>query len=103
MNFATWVGKKIVVVDQDGTLQPPGAGPGIRIAEPDGGEVTLLARGDSFDLYIATRKAVYNHSITPRAAVRIGWFLVWWWVRSSWFGLKLRMWRWVLASALKER
>jgi hypothetical protein len=96
------IGKALVVRDVDGSLQPPGAGPGVRICEPDGSEVTAIARGDSFDLYFG-RKTVYNHSITPRAAMRLARFLVWWWVRHAWFGLKLVLWRWVLVSILERR
>jgi hypothetical protein len=102
MAFADWVGQRLVVRDVDGSLQPPGAGPGLRQKEPDGGEFTAIARGDSFDLYFG-RETIYNYAITPKVALRFSLWVLWWWVWYACFGLKLRLWRWVLTASLAKR
>ncbi len=102
MSLSDWVGQKLVVRDVDGTLQPPAAGPGLRVIEPDGSDVTIVARGEHFDLYFA-KSTVINVPITVNAAMHLTRWLVWWWVRHAWFGLKLRIWRWVQNSAMERK
>ena len=102
MSASDWVGKRLVVKDVDGSLQPPGAGPAVRIKEPNGGELTLIARGDAFDVYVG-RRTITNFSVTPKAALRVARWLVWWWVRHAWCGLKPLLWRWVLRKDLERR
>lgn len=100
--LATWVNQRLVVVDPDGSLLPPGAGESIRLLEPDGGEVTAITRGDAVDLYFG-RKTIYNYSVSPRTAARLAWWLLRWWVWSGWCGLKLKLWHWSLSQILRLR
>ena len=102
MSFSNWLGRRLVWRDQAGKPHPPGAGSAIRILEPDGGEIAAIARGDAFDLYFG-RETFYNYSVTPKAAMRLAWWLVWWWVRHSWCGLRPRLWRWVQNSRAERR
>lgn len=102
MSLSEWMGKKLVVRDVDGTLQPPAAGPGLRLKEPDDSEFTIIARGEAFDLYFG-RRVITNVSITAKSAMKLAVWLVWWWVRHAWFGIKLRLWRWVRVRSLERR
>lgn len=102
MTLAERVGKVLVVRDVDGEVRPPGAGPAVRLREPDGSDVVAVARGDQFDLYFG-KSVVTNVPLTSRTAVRLGLFLVWWWARHAWFGLKPRLWRWVQDSRMERR
>lgn len=102
MSLAEWVGRRLVVRDVDGSVQPPGAGPAIRLREPDGSDVTAIARGDAFDLYFGKR-TITNVPVTPRVMVKLALWVVWWWIRHDWCGMKRRLWAWVLTSTMERR
>jgi hypothetical protein len=88
----------------------PGASLGLRLPEPNGGEHAWLSSGDAWDVYFRDmrRRAVVQHSMSPRNALRLAWFILWrWWVCELWCGVKLRAWLWALRvrsenSATKE-
>lgn len=83
-------------------LRPPGMNKGVRWEEEDEREIAIVSRGDAFDVYFG-RESVYAVSISVSAAMRIGRFLMWWWVWHSWFGIRTALWRWALRSKLKRK
>jgi hypothetical protein len=93
---ALWVSQKLVVQD-GGTLRPPGAAQAWSHVELDGRRLTVISRGDAFDLYYGRSSPVVL-SITPQAALRLAWFVLWrWWVIATVCGLKTRLWNWSLS------
>lgn len=99
----SWLVRALQTRDEAGRSWPPGANRARRWPEPDGSEVTLVAQGDAFDLYLGTPGRMYNFSLTPRTAVRLGLWLVRWWVMVTWCGMKLRLWTWALSRQLERQ
>lgn len=98
-SLAFWVNRKLVVQDKTGALNPPGFGAVHQWVQDDGTLVTLIARGDALDLYIG-RDRMYNLTLEPNTAVSMALWLLRWWRRTMWFGLKLRLWNWSLGKIL---
>lgn len=58
-----------------------------------------LTDGDAWDVFYRDprRVMVVQHSMSPRQALRLAWFVIWrWWVKALWCGLRLRLWIWAL-------
>ncbi len=102
MSLPEWVAKRLLVRQKDDSLAPPGAGPALRLEQPNGSEMSVIARGAGFDLYFGKREIV-NFAITNDSAIRLGLWLTWWWVRHTWFGVKLRIWWWAVSAAVGRR
>lgn len=98
--IAARVSQALVV--QDGkALRAPGAKLAWHFVERDGRTVTAISQGDAFDLYFGRRSPVVV-SISPKAALRLAWFLFWrWWVVSTMIGVKSWLWRWSLGVLLE--
>jgi hypothetical protein len=61
-----------------------------RLREPDGHELTVVWRGESFDVYHGKRD-ITVFAVTRATALQLGWFLLWrWWVLHTWCGLRGR-------------
>lgn len=100
MNFPLWLSKHLVVQDRTtGVLHPPGGNQAATWRQPDGADLTIIARGDALDLYIG-RRDIYNITVTPQVAVKLAWWILTWWAR-GWFGLKLKLWFWSLGRIVK--
>ena len=102
MKLQDRVARSLVVTDKDGSLLPPGAGPILRVVEPDGSEFAVIARGDGFDVYFG-RDVITNFSLTTRTALQLGVWIVHWWVRYAWCGLKLRLWWWAISPRAPKK
>lgn len=102
MSFARWLNRQLVTEDRQGHLAPPGAGAAQVWRQSDGSEVALIARGDALDIYIG-RERVVNLTLEPRTAVAMALWLLRWWRRTMWFGLKLRLWRWSQGKLLEQQ
>ncbi len=87
--------------DSTGKIVRPGGNAQKRWVQPDRGDVTIIARGDAFDLYIG-RKDIYNVALSTRTARQLGFWLVRWWIIDTWCGLKHRLWYWSLGVLLVE-
>lgn len=86
--------KRFAVHKFDRTLAP-GAGI-LRQFEGDGSSLTVVSYGDAFDVYQGKHR-VFTFEVSPKLMVHIGWFIIWtYFVRGTWCGLKLRMWRWAV-------
>ncbi len=103
-----WVANRLVErlaeVDVDGSEHAPGADLALRVQEPDGTEIVLVSKGDSFDLIHGQEGAMRVMGISQVAALRLAWFLLWsWFVRATWVGWKLSAWRWAMHTRLDEK
>jgi hypothetical protein len=100
-DIADWVASRLTV-RRDGSVYPPSAELAVRARQPDGSEVAVFSSGDSLTLVMG-KHAFTPQRITPRTALRLGWFFLWtWWVRGTWCGLKLRLWSYCVSIKLDE-
>lgn len=96
-----WAGVRDV---RAGLTRPPGALRAVRLAQPDGTELSAVSLGDEVDLYLAQGAAVTRVTAHRAAALRLAWWLLWAvWARGTWCGLKTAVWRWALARVITER
>lgn len=109
-----WTAKKVlkaVSVEQvtsidgkDFDYRPPTSDIGFRAQEPDGTEVVLISHGDSFDLVYGKDPSYFAVPVSPKAAMKMAWFVLWkWWFRGTWMGWKLRAWYWATSVILEEQ
>jgi len=98
---ATWLSQHLVLQTPDGALRPPGAGSYRRWIEPDQSELTIVARGDAFDVYFG-RNEITTFSISPRVALGLARYFIWWWIKDTWCGMKLGLWWWSLRRILRK-
>lgn len=104
-----WVARRvqrmIAVNDGERGLMPPTSDKAVRVIEEDGTSHLLLSHGDSLELVTGTDDAGYTaFTISPRAALKLGWFLIWtYWLRGLWFGWKLGAWEWVAEVEQDEK
>ena len=97
VRVARWLQRRLLE-HRNGKAAPPGGSQNFRIFEPTGAELTLVARGDSFDCYHGTRN-IYSFALEASTLVSLAkWVLLTWWARSMWFGWKLRLWNWAIAA-----
>lgn len=92
-SFAEVVRDSLIETDGVGKQWPAGGARGGRWKEPDGGELTVFAQGDTLDVYVG-REQITNFTMSARTAVRFMRWILLWWVFGCWFGLKLRLWSW---------
>lgn len=95
------VNRALLEQNERGQHVLPGANVAQRWVQPDGTETTLISRGDAFDLYIG-RRTIYNVTLSFGTAVAIAKWILSWWVRSTWCGIKHRLWYWSLGELLQE-
>jgi hypothetical protein len=100
--LALWIGRKLVEPPRKkgGAPLPPAAGKAIRIQETTGQELTCVARGDGFDLFIGKKPEHYRFGLTVSAVLELTRWIIWWWVRYTWCGLKLKLWAWVVRTRM---
>lgn len=93
--FADWLNRRLV--EQRGSrLARPGGSQTFRLSEATGSELTVIARGDSFDVYQGKR-AIYAFQVSPRVMLALARWVLWtWWFRGTWCGIKPRLWEWSL-------
>lgn len=103
MNPWLWINKRLLVQDPQGSLYPPGGGRQKRWVQPDGSEVTIIARGDEFDLLLANKQRAYTLTMTPRTAIRLALWVLVWFVWTTWFGVKLALWYASLRGVVNRR
>ena len=102
MDLHFLVARAVAVRDASGRIRPPGGTSGIVLAEPNGSTTAVLATGDAFDV-VHGREELVVFSTTPANALRLAWFVLWtWWVKATWCGIKLRLWRWALVASPRE-
>lgn len=95
------VNKRLLEKDSTGQLVRPGGNAQRRWQQRDNSDVTIIARGDAFDLYIG-KSTIYNVTLTTRTATELGFWLVRWWAFSTWCGLKHKLWYWSLGVLLEN-
>lgn len=100
--LAIWLNRRLVTWTDDATPEPPGAGSAERWHQADGMEILLVSRGDAFDLYVG-RKNMYNLTLDPPTAVAIARWILRWWARKMWWGLKLKLWNWTLGQIARKK
>ena len=70
------------------------------MVDPDGQELAVVAQGDGVEFYYG-RQRMRTFCVTPRAAMRISVFLLWWWIGACWCGVRARLWGWAMGTSLK--
>ena len=58
---------------------------GIRIKSLDGTEIALVPVEGAADIFFAGRRDVHAYPLSLAAAIRLAWFILWYW----WFRLEL--------------
>lgn len=95
--FAQWLIKRLI----EGTTErprPPGGSEITRNIDVDGSEFTLVSNGDTFDIYYG-RSIINGFSIEESLGRKVAKWILWdWWVKATWCGMKLRLWRWALEN-----
>ena len=99
--LAHHLNRRLLETDAAGRFVRPGGAAQRRWRQADRGDVTIIARGDAFDLYIG-RKEVYNVTLSVRTAKELGFWLARWWVFATWCGFKHRLWYWSLGVLLEN-
>ena len=77
----------------------PGYGAVLRVVEADDSELLAIARGDSVDVYTGQKDFVH-FTCTRETMIRLGAWVLWWWVFEQWFGLRVLIWYALLESLL---
>lgn len=90
--FARWLAEKLLET-REGKLRAPGSSASFSEIEVNGTSLTVLANGDSFDVFQGHGQ-IHSFSVSSRIVRRLVWFVIRWWIRDMWFGLKPRLWRW---------
>jgi hypothetical protein len=93
MSLATWIASRLVVQAKNGSWYAPGGGRGHVWKQEDGIQVTLVSRGDAFDLFIG-KQTIYNVTVTPTVALAMARWLIAWWAFATLFGVKTWLWNW---------
>ena len=58
---------------------------------------------DGFELWIAYTGGKWIAHFRAKAARQLAWFILWnWWAKSTWCGLKRRIWYWALSRRNKK-
>ena len=94
--------RSLLETDSAGQTVRPGGRAQKQWKQPDRGDVTIISRGDAFDLYIG-RKDVYNVTLSTQVARELGFWLARWWVITTWCGIKHRLWYWSLGVLLENK
>lgn len=94
--------------DWGGNPSPPGTAPKLVFGEPDDdGEPMHIAttyNNDGFELWLGYRKGRWNVFYRDNHARRLAWFIIWdWWIKSTWFGLKRKIWYQALHYRVENR
>lgn len=85
----------------------PGKNYGVRLAQVDGSEVTLLVRTGAIDLcygWVRLNNAdITAFSLSPKTALKLSAWIFWkYWVKSTWCGIRLWLWNWALRRQLEK-
>lgn len=100
--LAVYINKKIARFE-DGLPRPPGFGVGARFVDFDDYELTVICRGDGFDI-LHGRRLMTVFSVSPQLMLRLVLFIFWHvWVCTLWCGLKSRLWNWSLHRILRDQ
>jgi hypothetical protein len=101
VSIARRVNTALIVQDKDG-LHMPGHGEAQRWAQSDGAELTAITRGDHVDLYFGRSGQLLQTAVTTETAVAFARWLLRWYARKLWYGVKLRLWYWSLRQVMTE-
>jgi hypothetical protein len=78
--------------------QPPGRR-AVKLLEPNGDSMVWAFDGDSIEVFyrdVRRDAVIVRTAVTPANAVRLAKFILAWWARGLWWGLKLRLWMWAV-------
>ena len=100
-------------MDGGAKTSPPGSAQRLEFGELDGDKLNPAGMrpmyiadtgpNDGSELWLGTHDKWY---VFYRAedARRLAWFILWtWWAKSTWFGLKRRLWYWALHTDLRSQ
>lgn len=75
---------------------PPGAECQLNFGAEDAPQIATTYNNDGFELWLGTPHR-WHVFYSAKAARRLAWFILWdWWIVSTWYGLKRRIWYWAL-------
>jgi hypothetical protein len=88
---------RLLLSRKHGAHARPGSGVGVRLVQPDGSEVALVAQGDAFDLYLVPVRgdAVHAVELDVGVAVTLARWVLRWWAYRAWYGWRMRLWSWM--------
>lgn len=79
---------------------PPGSEVELEFGEMDGGRPVFIAttyNNHGFELWLGYNHGGWTTHMWAKDARRLAWFILWdWWIVSTWFGLKRKIWYWAL-------
>lgn len=87
LRLMTWLSDEV-----DGKVRFPGARHHVNLVEPNGSVLTVVANGDSIDVFQGLGQ-IYSFAVTAPTAKKLAFFLLRWWILGTWCGLKLWIWR----------
>lgn len=100
MKLARRVNMWLLEESKEGLVMP-GASDAKRWVEPDRGDFTVVTRGDYVDFYFGRREIV-QVAVSTDTAVAMSRWLLRWYARRLWYGMKLRLWYWSLHLTMQE-
>jgi hypothetical protein len=107
VKIAEWIYRNLAD-EWGGNESPPGTSPRLEFGEPDPdtGKPPYLAttyNNDGFELWLHWGGG-WAGFYRAKEARRLAWFILWdWWAKSTWFGLKRKLWYWGLHEHLEYR
>lgn len=101
--LALFIGRRLLTYDKQGRERPPG-GDALPVfwMQDDASTVSLIAQGDAFDLFIG-KEIMYRQALTRQTAIKMAFWLLWWWFGKSWCGLKHRLWYWSISVIMNDK
>jgi hypothetical protein len=82
---------------------PPGSECRLVFGGPEMSQRATTYNNDGFELWLGTAHK-WHVFYKAREARRLAWFILWtWWAKSTWFGLKRRIWYWALTEKGRRR
>ena len=100
--LAQWVFQNLSG-DRDRYCTPPGAECRLDFGEGGTSDLATTYNNDGFELWLG-RPDKWFTFYSARQARRLAWFILWeWWAKSTWFGLKRRLWYWSLSTRCAQQ
>lgn len=64
-------------------------------------QVHVVTKVDAVEIYLARAGRVQGFSVPPRTAINMAKWLLKWWARECWYGIRTRLFLWALSKRAK--
>lgn len=95
MSFASWIYDKML---EDG--HHPGADHHLQLDANDT-QVHVITKTDAVEIYLGRLGRVQGFSVPPRVAIALAKWLLKWWARRCWYGIRTGLFLWALSKRAK--